>query len=231
MTRIAQLQSFLQLSVLRAVKLRVPYQDVEVAMGCRSNTITRSTGAKVSLWACVLVMTVASTAWGDPPPWAPAHGWRKKHDPNYAGYEGARWPSDYGILHGSCNREAIGVVLGGAVGGVVGSRVGQGDTRAVATVLGAVVGAVIGAQMGKSMDEEDRACMGHSLELVESGRAVHWVNPATGMTYSLIPLTDYTMGDRPCREFTLNVGTQVKSDSSHQRACRNEDGTWALSAR
>ena len=123
-------------------------------MVCRSNTITRSTGAKISLWACVLVMTVASTAWGDPPPWAPAHGWRKKHDPNYAGYEGARWPSDYGILHGSCNREAIGAVLGGAVGGVVGSRVGQGETRAVATVLGAVIGAVIGAQIGKSMDEE-----------------------------------------------------------------------------
>jgi len=200
-------------------------------MDCLSTIIARSTVRKSSLWACVLVMTVASTAWGDPPPWAPAHGWRKKHDPNYAGYEGARWPSDYGILHGSCNREAIGVVLGGVIGGAVESRVGQGESRVVATVIGAVVGAVIGAQVGRSMDEEDRACVGHSLELVESGRAVHWVNQGTGMTYTLIPITDYTVDDRPCREFTLNVGTQVKGDSSRQRACRNRDGTWILTTR
>ena len=215
----------------RTVNLLFLFQDGGIPMGYLITTITRSTGRKISLWVGLLVMTIASIAWGDPPPWAPAHGWRKKHDPNYAGYEGARWPSDYGILHGSCNREAIGVVLGGVVGGAVGSRVGEGETRAVATAIGAVIGAVIGAQVGRSMDEEDRACVGHSLELVESGRAVHWVNQATGMTYTLIPITDYTMSDRPCREFTLNVGTQAKADSSRQHACRNRDGTWILGTR
>jgi outer membrane lipoprotein SlyB len=64
------------------------------------------------------------------------------------------------------------------VGGAVGSRVGQGETRVVATVIGTVIGAVIGAQVGRNMDGDDRACAGHSLELVESSRAVQWVNHA-----------------------------------------------------
>jgi hypothetical protein len=75
-----------------------------------------------------------------PPPWAPAHGWRKKHDPYYAGYSGRQYEADYGVSRGNCNRDEIGAVLGGVAGGVIGSEVGKGDNRPVAIVLGTVVG-------------------------------------------------------------------------------------------
>jgi hypothetical protein len=78
-------------------------------------------------------------AFADPPSQAPAHGWRKKHDPYYVGYTGHQWSNDYGIIDGHCNREALGAVLGGA-----GRRdriaSGDGDGRVVAIVLGTVWG-------------------------------------------------------------------------------------------
>src|SRR5258707_819066 len=67
----------------------------------------------------------------DPPPWAPAHGWRKKNDPNYVGYTGRKWEKDYGVVEGHCNTQAIGAVLGGVVGGAVGSRASSCSRRAM----------------------------------------------------------------------------------------------------
>ena len=53
-----------------------------------------------------------------PPPWAPAHGWRRKHAQDYeAGYV----IPDLGIELGRCNRDVIGAVIGGAAGGAIGS--------------------------------------------------------------------------------------------------------------
>ena len=45
-----------------------------------------------TLLACGVALTAAvpQGAYADPPPWAPAHGWRKKHDPNYVGYTGKK---------------------------------------------------------------------------------------------------------------------------------------------
>ena len=59
-------------------------------------------------------------ALAEPPSHAPAHGWRKKNDPNYVGYTGHKWAKDYGVVEGKCNTAAVGAVLGGAVGGVIG---------------------------------------------------------------------------------------------------------------
>ena len=43
----------------------------------------------VRVAACsLLAFSFAAPVLADPPPWAPAHGWRKKHDPNYVGYTG-----------------------------------------------------------------------------------------------------------------------------------------------
>src|SRR5437762_7317983 len=112
----------------------------------------------------------------DPPPWAPAHGWRKKNDPNYVGYTGKQWAKDYGVLEGKCNTAAVGAVLGGAVGGVVGSQVVKGENRPVAIVLGTVLGAVIGSKIGAEVDNSDRGCFGHALELGAEQKTVSWTN-------------------------------------------------------
>src|SRR5213593_4099413 len=93
----------------------------------------------------------------DPPPWAPAHGWRKKNDPNYVGYTGKKWEKDYGVLEGHCNTQAV--------GGAVGARAAKNENRPVAILVGGVLGAVIGAKIGRAIDDADRGCMGHALEL------------------------------------------------------------------
>ncbi len=140
-----------------------------------------------------LLMALPCAALATPPAWAPAHGWRKKNDPTYAGYSGRDWDYDYGVRAGSCDRGQIGQVLGGVVGGVAGGAIGgevaKGSTeRNVAIVVGTVVGAAIGSEIGRRMDKTDRSCVGHALELADYGQSVKWTNPNTRVTYQLTPL-------------------------------------------
>src|SRR5678815_5573926 len=111
---------------------------------------------RVAVIAMVALTIVPVPAPADPPPWAKAHGWRKKNDPNYVGYTGKKWPQDYGVVEGHCDTDKVGAV--------VGSKVGSPENRPVAIVVGTVLGAVIGAKVGRALDEADRACMGHALE-------------------------------------------------------------------
>ena len=179
--------------------------------------------------AAALVLSlipVASPA--DPPPWAPAHGWRKKNDPNYVGYTGKKWDKDYGIIEGRCNTAAVGAVLGGVAGAVIGSRVADKQDRPIAIILGTAIGAVIGAKIGQQIDEGDRACMGHALELAGEKKTVVWTNKATGVTYRLTPTRN--VGDRkqPCREFTTVISSGKKKDSVSGVACRRGEGEWVF---
>ena len=221
-------------------------------------TLPLTTRRLASAVGALLLAGAAATAWADPPDWAPAHGWRGKHERRYddrdddhdrqrgrkdrrehrrevrrpaVGPTGQRWPGDYGVISGRCNRDEIGAVLGAVVGGAVGSRVGEGNGRIVATVVGAIVGGVVGAQIGRSMDEEDRACVGHALELTSNGRPVTWENERNGARYLLTPLGEDTQGGTPCREFSLDVTANGRTDSSRQRACRGDDGRWNMMPR
>jgi len=185
--------------------------------------------ASLALIALVSASLVPVPSPAEPPPWAPAHGWRKKNDPNYVGYTGKKWEKDYGIIEGRCNTAAVGAVLGGAVGGVVGSRVETRD-RPVAIILGTAIGAVIGAKIGQSIDESDRACMGHSLELAGARKTVVWTNSATGVTYRLTPTRNFQDGKQQCREFVteLSSGKGRKKDKVTGVACRRGNGEWVF---
>ena len=183
---------------------------------------------RFALWALVAFAFVPVPAPADPPPWAPAHGWRKKNDPNYVGYTGKKWDQDYGVLEGTCNTAEVGAVLGGVVGGVVGSRAGNDRNRPVAIVVGTVLGAVIGAKVGATIDEADRACMGHALELAGERKTVVWKNDATGVSYQLTPTRNFTDGDKPCREFTTLVAAGSRKDAIKGVACRRGNGEWAI---
>ncbi len=181
--------------------------------------------------ACValsLALLPAAPAFADPPPWAPAHGWRKKHDPNYVGYTGKIWERDYGVIDGRCNAKAVGAVVGGVVGGAVGSQVGRGDTRTIAIIAGTAIGAVLGAKIGRDLDNTDRACMGHALELAGENRAVAWTNPTTGVAYRLTPTANLKRGNEPCREFVTEASSGKKREKLKNVACRRGDGVWEL---
>src|SRR3954469_2283540 len=134
--------------------------------------------AKALLAGCALLMTLAEPVLADPPPWAPAHGWRGKHEGRYVGYTGSEWDRDYGVLGGRCNRQAasqaVGAAAGAVVGGVIGSQVG-GNNKGVATVVGAVIGSIIGTRIAAEVDDGDRACIGQSLELANRNAPIVWV--------------------------------------------------------
>ena len=172
-------------------------------------------------------LALPCVALATPPSWAPAHGWRKKNDPTYAGYSGRHWDYDYGVRSGHCDRAEIGAVLGGVAGAAVGSQVGKGDDRVVAMVVGTVIGAAIGAEIGRRMDKTDRYCVGHALELANAGQSVSWRNPNTGVSYKLTPL-DKGASDEGCRKFRLVATGGFGLSEGRTTACAGPDGVWNL---
>lgn len=170
-----------------------------------------------------LLLFTLSSAWATPPSHAPAHGWRKQHDPGYMGYTGKTWNQDYGIVAGRCNREAVGAVLGGVVGGAIGSQIGKGDGNKVAIIVGTALGAVLGAKTGRDMDRRDAGCIGHALELAKDGQRVTWSDGA-GTRYRVRPLKGFSQNGLPCRSFELTVGGRTVQ----RNACQPEPGAWEI---
>jgi surface antigen len=169
----------------------------------------------------------AVSAVAQPPAHAPAHGWRKKNDAHYVGYTGRQWQHDYEISSGHCNREAIATVVGGVVGGALAHRIAD-ENRTVATIIGAAAGALVGKRIGRELDEADRGCVGHALEIGVAGRAVSWSNEATGVQYRLSPGADRERNGLACREFTM-VSTAGRQRSSQRGlACQSRAGVWEI---
>jgi|KBSSwiStaDraftv2_1062776.scaffolds.fasta_scaffold1061951_1 surface antigen len=203
---------------------------------------------RVAVIAVVTLTIVPVPAPADPPPWAPAHGWRKKNDPNYVGYTGSKWPQDYGVLDGRCDAAKVGAVVGGVVGGAIGSQVAKDSpNRPVAIVVGTVIGAVIGHRIGAEVDGGDLGCMGHALELSAEQKPVRWTNPKTGVDYVLTPTRNFNDRANPCREFSAlasrnggedehkgkgkgwSKGRARHADATfHGVACRGASGEWAV---
>jgi surface antigen len=188
-----------------------------------SKLLPRTTRIAIAFAA---MLSIATPVVADPPSHAPAHGWRKKHDPYYVGYTGRQWDQDYGIVEGHCNRDAIATAVGAVVGGVIGSQVGEGDGRVVAIVVGTVIGAAVGHAIGRELDDRDRACVGHALELADDGQSVRWQNETSGVSYVVTPLG--AADDENCRDFALESSLDGQLESQRGRACRTADATWQM---
>lgn len=176
---------------------------------------------------------IAGPALADPPSHAPAHGYykdghhddrddRKRHkeDKHYRGRSGVVYVHDYGIDSGRCNRDEIGAVIGGVTGAVIGSQVADRDNRVVGMVVGGVLGAVLGHAIGDSMDDRDRACMGHALELGRPGVPVVWSHG--GHRYDFTPRGNARDG---CRTATLAVDGKKPREVL---ACPAGRGEWTF---
>jgi surface antigen len=188
--------------------------------------MTRSRATAVLALACAAL--AAPVALADPPPHAPAHGWRQKHDPYYVGYTGYRWRDDYGIREGRCDRERVGTVLGAVVGGAIGASVADGRDKLIAILAGATIGAIIGREIGEDMDRDDHACFGHSLELLEDGRRVRWEGARPGLYWMLTPDRRFERDGRVCRHFTLVREVGGRTVRKRGSACRFGDGDWRM---
>lgn len=163
---------------------------------------------------------------GGPPPWAPAHGYRRKHGHESQHHHRVYDVADLEIDLGRCNREVLGSVLGGVAGGVIGSQVGKGDTRTATTIGGTIIGVLIGGSIGRSMDRVDHACVGQVLEQAPRLHTVEWANPDGGH-YRVTPLRTYE-GPRgqPCREYQTHATIGGRTKELSGTACRQPDGAW-----
>ena len=162
------------------------------------------TGKSAAVSLLLLAVAWSAPTLGDPPDHAPAHGWRNKHHDDdehhykhrdddehyYVGYTGVRYDNDYEISSGRCNRQAMATAVGGVVGGVLASQVAKPENRTVATLIGAAAGALIGHKIGHELDEADRGCFGHALEIGAVGQRVVWTNESTHVRYELSPGRD-----------------------------------------
>jgi surface antigen len=183
--------------------------------------------ASLSVIAAIAVF-FSSGVFADPPAHAPAHGWRKKHDPEYVGYTGTKWERDYDISSGRCNREEIGAVVGGVIGGAVGARTSSEENRTVAVIIGTAIGALVGSRIGRELDDADRGCFGHALEIGPAGSAVRWTNAATGVSYVLTPGAGAESGGQSCRKFSLTAARGSATEKRTGTACRGDGGTWSI---
>lgn len=174
-------------------------------------------------------IVAAPAALADPPAHAPAHGWRAKQaQPHYVGYDGRHWSRDYGVREGRCDRDEIGAVLGAVAGGAIGSTVAQGDERIVAILAGAVIGSVIGHEIGRQIDNSDRGCIGHTLELGQAGQPVRWQDADPRLAWSFTPYESYQRDGRDCRRYQLVRSYDGRNESQRGVACRDDHGAWHL---
>ncbi|MDH3900575.1 MAG: glycine zipper 2TM domain-containing protein, partial [Gammaproteobacteria bacterium] len=115
----------------------------------------------------MFLLLLAVPALAKPPPWAPAHGYRYKHQEDYhyrpvLPWHGRGYHNEF-IRDGRCDRERLGAVLGGIVGGLAGSQIGSGSGRTAATIAGTVIGILVGRSIGRHMDNNDQQCTGQVL--------------------------------------------------------------------
>jgi surface antigen len=181
------------------------------------------------LVVCTLALAFAVTlpprsTSADPPPWAPAHGWRAKH--GHQDDDDGRSPAPYGIGQLTCHRDVIGGLLGGAVGGLLGNQVGKGSGKTAATIGGAVVGVLVGGAIGRSMDMADQGCVAQVLEHARDRQAIGWANQ--GATYQVAPMRTFEAGARYCREYQTVATIGGRQQSAFGTACRQPDGSWQI---
>lgn len=203
------------------------------------------------LAAAALCLAHVAGAYADPPPWAPAHGWRAQHDDDdrddrkhkhkhrrHVEYERvyvlpwrgqAPAPAPYGIAQGTCYRQVLGAVIGGGAGAVIGSQIGKGTGRLVAVAGGTILGVLAGGAVGRAMDEVDQNCIGQALEHADNGRNVVWQNPAGDQRYAVSPVSTYRADDgRYCREYVTTAEIAGKRQQVYGTACRQPDGSWQI---
>jgi len=159
---------------------------------------------------------------GGPPPWAPAHGYRRDE---YRDYGLAAPPIDLGI--GRCNREVIGKLLGGAAGAAAGSQIGDGRGRLAAIVAGTIVGFIAGGEVGRSMDRADALCVDQALEHARDGETITWTTDR--QQYGVTPQGSFqTAEGRYCREYQASSTIGGDTVQTYGTACRQPDGSWQI---
>lgn len=188
---------------------------------------------KVRILSLLVVAAISlgwtfEAAYAEPPPWAPAHGYRAKqkyrHQPVYA-----RSAAPFDLDIGRCNRDLLGGILGGVAGAAAGSTLGKGGGNTAAIIGGAIIGIIVGGSIGRAMDEVDQSCVGQTLEHAPDGETIVWTNAETRTDYRVTPTSSYEdRQGRYCREYVSAAVVGGKTQQVYGTACRQPDGSWEL---
>ena len=185
----------------------------------------------LALAAAFTASLAPEMAAADPPPWAPAHGYRAKHKnkKHKQSYEPTYTASVPTIDFGQCNRALIGGLIGAGSGAAIGSQFGKGDGNTAAIIGGTIIGALVGGAIGNAMDEADQYCTGQALEYASDGQTINWNNPNDGQQYQVTPVRTYqSSGGEYCREYTTTATVGGREQETYGIACRQPDGSWKL---
>lgn len=195
-------------------------------------------------------LTITSAAYADPPPWAPAHGWRAKHheddedededDDERVYYVPTPQPvivqpalplfASYPHVEIACSdKPIIGTVIGGVAGGLIGNQFGRGNGNTAATIGGVLIGAIFGNNVGTTLSRTDTGCMAQALEYARPGTQVVWQEQSGRSAYSILPTKNFQNDEgQYCREYQANVRISGKIKKSYGTACRQPDGQWRI---
>jgi len=163
---------------------------------------------------------------------------------DYTGYSGTRWSTDYGIGAGRCDRDQIVVEPSGS-GQTLVQRHEENLKNRTVGIIGATqgTGLLLSTRVDGRLDERDRRCLGHVLELGTAGRQVGWTNGTTRQTYAVVvseytPSSSLPSGARPgakdrCRVLLLTtvvagVGAAGRGNTEKLIACEANPGVWSI---
>lgn len=182
----------------------------------------------------VAPVAIPATAFADPPPWAPAHGHRAKHNDKHhphrdydRGHQSDLFVSDGNFLR--CNRDVIGALIGGGAGTAIGSTIGKGSGRDAAMIGGAILGLLGGYSVGQSLDQADVTCTGYALQQIPDGQTARWINPESQRRFDMTPTRTWqNSAGRYCREYTATTTIGGNQQQSYGTACMQPDGSWQI---
>tara|TARA_E500000305_G_C3966041_1_gene209559 strand:+ start:604 stop:990 length:387 start_codon:yes stop_codon:yes gene_type:complete len=109
----------------------------------------------------LVIPAAPAIAQGGPPSWAPAHGYREKHDRRVYDdrgryYEPRRlrrgdsyWRGDDGRYYCKRDNGTTGLIIGAAGGAFLGRALDGGRDKTTGTILGAAVGALLGREIDR----------------------------------------------------------------------------------
>lgn len=151
-----------------------------------------------------------------------------EHARSFRGYSGVRWPSDFEVRAGHCDRKSIteSPRHSDAVASL-GER--RALNRNAALLVGAHVPDLLPSDIGAEVDEGDRACMGEVLELGATGKWVAWDNGTTGVHYRMWPDAGRDGIAGACRVFHLSASGNYSKVKRQALACESGPGLWQLS--
>lgn len=121
----------------------------------------------------------------------------------FMGYTGTQWAEDFGVTRGRCDRGAIAKALTDTASAQPG-----GARTAVLT--------------GTDIEDADRACAAHALELARNHRTVRWTSGGHAMALSTGG--DTVANGLPCRPFVL----VHRGKRTLGTACQAQPGLWEI---